>query len=70
MKKGLIKVVVLLAVFCFGILGFGLMMNHSNRDLTTEMADATLPARFFICTDRQWRWPKRDQQAARFIQKR
>lgn len=43
MKKGLIKGLVLLAVFCLGILGFGQMMNYSNQDLTTEMADATLP---------------------------
>ncbi len=43
MKKGLIKGLVLLAVFCFGVLGFGQLMNHSNQDLTTEMADATLP---------------------------
>lgn len=52
MKKGLIKVVVLLAVFCFGILGFGLMMNHSNKDLTTEMTDATLPVvSLYVQTD-------------------
>lgn len=43
MKKGIIKILVLLAVFCMGVLGFGQMTNHSNQDLTTEMADATLP---------------------------
>lgn len=43
MKKGIIKSLALIAVFCFGILGFGQMTNHSNQDLTTEMADATLP---------------------------
>lgn len=43
MKKGIIKVFVLLFVFCGGIVGFGQITNHSNQDLTTEMADATLP---------------------------
>ena len=42
-KKGIIKVLVLFAVFCLGVIGFGQLTNHSNRDLTTEMADATLP---------------------------
>ncbi len=43
MKKGIIKILTLLAVFCCGVLGFGKLMNHSNQDLTTEMADAKLP---------------------------
>lgn len=43
MKKGIIKCIVLIAVFCSGILGFGQITNHSNQDLTAEMADATLP---------------------------
>ncbi len=43
MKKGIIKVLVLIAVFCAGVVGFGQITNHSNQDLTTEMADATLP---------------------------
>lgn len=43
MKKGIIKILVLLAVFCCAVLGFGQMTNHSNQDLTTEMADATFP---------------------------
>ena len=43
MKKGIIKILTLLAVFCCGVLGFGKLMNHSNQDLTTEMADARLP---------------------------
>ncbi len=43
MKKVLIKVLVLVAVFCLGILAFGQMMDHSNDDLTAERADATLP---------------------------
>lgn len=43
MRKGIIKSLALIAVFCFGVLGFGRMNNHSNQDLTTEMADATLP---------------------------
>lgn len=43
MKKGILKAVVLIAVFCSGILGFGQLTNHTNQDLTAEMADATLP---------------------------
>lgn len=43
MKKGIVKVLVLLAVFCAGVAGFSQLTNHSNRDLTAEMADATLP---------------------------
>ena len=43
MKKGILKIVILIAVFCAGVLGFGKLTNHSNKDLTTEMADATLP---------------------------
>lgn len=43
MKKGIIKSLVLIMVFCVGIIVFGQMTNHTNEDLTTEMADATLP---------------------------
>lgn len=43
MKKGIIKIIILFAVFCAGVLTFGKFTNHSNKDLTTEMADATLP---------------------------
>ena len=43
MKKGIIKALVLIAVFGAGVVGFGQLTNHTNRDLTTEMADATLP---------------------------
>lgn len=43
MKKGIIKIIILFAVFCAGVLAFGKLTNHSNKDLTTEMADATLP---------------------------
>lgn len=43
MKKGMIKILVLVVVFFLGILGFGQLTNHTNQDLTTEMADATLP---------------------------
>ena len=43
MKKGIIKVLVLLAVFCLGVIGFGQLTNHTNQDLTTELGDASLP---------------------------
>lgn len=51
MKKGLIKLLVLAVVFVFGIIGFGQMSNHANQDLTTEMADATLPVVFLHMKD-------------------
>lgn len=43
MKKGMIKLLVLAGVFLLGVIVFGELTNHSNEDLTTEMADATLP---------------------------
>ena len=53
MKKGILKVLVLIAVFCSGILGFGQLTNHTNQDLTTEMADATLPIVSFSGWDKE-----------------
>ena len=41
MKKGILKVLVLIAVFCSGILGFGQLTNHTNQDLTTEQLART-----------------------------
>ncbi len=43
MRKGWIKATVLALVFVVSILTFGGMMNHTNEDLTTEMAEAKLP---------------------------
>lgn len=43
MKKGLIKAGVLVAVFFAALIGFSLMTNQTNKDLTTDMANATLP---------------------------
>ncbi len=43
MRKGWIKATVLALVFIVSILAFGGMMNHTNEDLTTEMAEAKLP---------------------------
>ncbi len=43
MKKGLIKAVVLITVFCITISISGKMTNHDQRDLTTDMEEATLP---------------------------
>ncbi len=48
MKKGMIKLLVLAGVFLLGVIVFGELTNHSNEDLTTEMADATLPVVFFF----------------------
>ncbi|MCM1259013.1 MAG: hypothetical protein NC307_14340 [Roseburia sp.] len=50
MKKGMIKLLVLMGVFIVGVLVFGELTNHSNEDLTTEMADATLPVVSFFMT--------------------
>ena len=43
MKKGLIKAGVLVVVFFAALIGFSLMTNQTNKDLTTDMANATLP---------------------------
>ena len=43
MSKGIIKAAGLALIFVFSIIIFTGMMNHSNEDLTTEMAEATLP---------------------------
>lgn len=48
MKKGMIKLLVLAGVFLLGVIVFGELTNHSNEDLTTEMADATLPVVSFF----------------------
>ena len=50
MKKGMIKLLVLAGVFLLGVIVFGELTNHSNEDLTTEMADATLPVVSFFMT--------------------
>lgn len=46
MSKGFIKAAVLVLVFLLSGMIFTKMMNHSNEDLTTEMAEATLPVIF------------------------
>ena len=43
MRKGTIKAIVLPVVFILAIIIFGIRTNRTNEDLTTEMADATLP---------------------------
>lgn len=43
MRKGWVKATVLALVFIAAILAFGGLMNHTNEDLTTEMAEAGLP---------------------------
>ncbi len=48
MKKGMIKLLVLAGVFLLGVIVFGELTNDSNEDLTTEMADATLPVVSFF----------------------
>lgn len=43
MQKGLIKAGVLSIIFIIATLIFGMMTNHVNQDLTTEMKEAKLP---------------------------
>lgn len=43
MRRGILKAAVLSAIFVVSVLVFGRLMNHTNEDLTTEMAEATLP---------------------------
>ena len=43
MRKGVIKAIVLTAVFFCSIAFFGITSNQVNEDLTTELADVTLP---------------------------
>lgn len=46
MSKGVIKAAVLVLTFFLSGMIFTRMMNHSNEDLTTDMAEATLPVIF------------------------
>lgn len=43
MHKGAIKAIILSAVFIVAVITFSHMTNQTNEDLTTEMAEATLP---------------------------
>lgn len=43
MRKGIIKGVILAAIFVLAVYGFSRMTNRTNEDMTREMAYATLP---------------------------
>ncbi len=43
MQKGIIKAIVLSAIFFVAVAVFSIVTNQVNEDLTTEMADASLP---------------------------
>ena len=43
MKKGFIKAGILVVIFFAALIFFSLMTNQTNEDLTTDMANATLP---------------------------
>lgn len=43
MHKGALKAVVLMTIFVLSVIVFGRMTNYTNKDLTTEMDEATLP---------------------------
>lgn len=51
MSKGIVKTIVLGAVFVVAVILFSFAMNHTNEDLTTEMKEATLPVVTFYCGD-------------------
>ena len=43
MRKGTHKAAVLIVIFIFAVIVFENLTNHTNEDLTTEMAEATFP---------------------------
>lgn len=43
MRKGIIKAIVLAVIFLVSVAGFSIMTNQVNEDLTTEMAEVSLP---------------------------
>lgn len=43
MQKGAVKATVLIVIFSVSMIIFGMLTNHVNEDLTTEMPEATLP---------------------------
>lgn len=43
MRKGAVKALVLTIVFILTVVITGVFTNKTNEDLTTEMAEATLP---------------------------
>ena len=43
MQKGIVKAIVLPVIFVVAVVIFSIMTNQVNEDLTTEMADASLP---------------------------
>ena len=43
MQKGIIKAIVLSVIFFVSVVVFSIVTNQVNEDLTTEMADASLP---------------------------
>ena len=47
MQKGIIKAIVLTIVFFMSVVIFSIMTNQVNEDLTTEMADVSLPTLSF-----------------------
>ncbi|MEE1008541.1 MAG: hypothetical protein UH963_05295 [Agathobacter sp.] len=53
MKKLLIKPIVLISVFIVSLITFSMITNRENEDLTTVMADATLPVMYFYNGDVQ-----------------
>ena len=53
MSKGIVKGIVLGAVFIVAVVLFGFSMNHTNEDLTAEMKEATLPVVNFYYQDEQ-----------------
>lgn len=52
MRKGIQKFFILLAVFIVAVFVFSKLTNHETKDLTTDMAEATLPVVYVVDGDR------------------
>lgn len=52
MRKGIQKFFILLAVFVVAVFAFSKLTNHETKDLTTDMAEATLPVVYVVDGDR------------------
>lgn len=53
MKKKIVKVMVMAALFFGALITFSITMNQDNQDLTTTMSEASLPVMYFYHGDTQ-----------------
>ena len=47
MRRGIQKILILLAVFIVALFTFSKLTNHETKDLTTDLAAPTLPVVYF-----------------------